>query len=515
MSETSKSFWGKLNKSKLKSTSIPGALPPDLLQMFPAMNAAELYRVYHLQCNDSVNQTANYLTRHQPSDHVEDLQIPMATLIESLNDATIRPKRSGDGGPDHFQSTPTHILSHIFSFHGAMTWGVLTRVNRECRWIAKALLARIRTFDFSSFYQNHCHFRSSKHSMRSQSYSVRDDGLKLVSFINAFPDLERMSLRSTHFTKWTSLKAMINRSNMTYLNLSSSLNLYDDDVAFIVEHFPKLNTLDLSHCLELSDLALSHIIEFEEHDVLRKLCLNHLPFVTTNGVRQLLKFKKCIVDLEWKGAKYGNMLKAVDGAVHLRSIDFASALQLERVELTMARQRDGALDLNLADCTKLRFLELDVAHLTSLNVTQCAKLTQIRISSTFQFRSLQCRHCKALELVAVPATTLETVALSGCNALNMELLLDDDNFVMASLSHGAMRSLDLSMVHHLTMDNLDQILQRGKGLKALSVANCKLIPREWMDDIHKRFARPRTTMSVRARKRKQRALDRKSRKPNS
>ena len=321
---------------------------------------------------------------------------------------------------------------------------------------------------------------------------VHDDDLKLVSFINAFPDLERLSLRSTHFTKWTTFKSLINSQRISYLNLSASLNLYDDDVVLIMEQFTNLKTLDLSHCLEISDLALSHIIEYEEEDALCSLYLNHVPFVTTNGVQQLLKYKKCIVDLEWKGAKSGRMWRAFDGAVHLRSLNVAAALQLERLVLTMASNGDHGLDLNLSVCTKLKYIELDIAHLTSLNVTQCTKLTQIRISNTFQLRTLQCRHCKVLELVAVPADTVESVGLSGCNALNLELLLNEDNFLMASLSNGAMTTLDLSKIHHLSMENVDEILKHGNGLKALSVDDCKLIPKLWINGIHKRFKRPRT-----------------------
>lgn len=482
--------------------------------MFPSMTPSELYAVYHFECNDSTSQTANYLTRHQPSTHLEDLDIPMETLIASLNDATIQPNSNqSQCGPDYFQLTPTHILSHIFSFNGPMSWGKMTRINRECRLIAKGLLSKIKIYDFSTFYHNRCSFKKSKKSKnpknsRNWGHSIdsnhsnhlyHDDASKLVSYINTFPDLQRLTLRNTHFVKWTTFNSLINRRSIVNLDLSSSLNLYDDDVAFIMEHFPNLTTLDLSQCLEISDTALSHIIECEEWDNLRALYLNHIPFITTNGIGQLLKYKKCIVELEWKGSKYGNMARAFVGATHLRSVNISSASQLQRLELSLKQLNDtDSLDLNLSNCTNLTFINLDIPYLTSLNVIQCGKLTEIRISNTFQLRTLQCGHCKVLGIIAVPANTLEIVNLSGCNALDLRVLFNESNFVMASLKNGALNSLDISHVHHISMENLDEMLKvnmervDGNGLKALSVAECKLIDKSWRDSLHKRFARPRT-----------------------
>jgi len=262
---------------------------------------------------------------------------------------------------------------------------------------------------------------------------------------------------------------------------------------------------------------------------LQSLYLNHIPFITTNGVQQLLKYKKCIVDLEWKGSKYGNLFKAFEfgNAVHLQSLNISGALSLERLELTMAPRRGTgnglgfdalhslhSLELNLSNCHRLKIVDLNIAHLSSLDVTQCQRLTTIRISNAFQLRTLQCRYCKVLETVAVPADTVQMMGFTGCSAINLEVLLNDGNALMTSLKKGTLKALDLSHIQHLEAENVEEILsvdmKHGKGLKALSVAECKLIPKPWMESLHKRFARPRTK-STRMEKKKQRMLDRKNR----
>merc|ERR1712130_931014 len=147
----------------------------------------------------------------------------------------------------------------------------------------------------------------------------------------------------------------------------------------------------------------------------------------------------------------------------------------------------------------------------SLHLTQCLKLTEVRISNAFQLKEINCRSCKLLQLLAVPTKTLETIQLSGCNALNLELLWNENNFLIQSLLSGNLKSLDLSQIHHITNGDIDQLLHFNHSLEALSVFECKLISNNKRKAIHKMFNRP-TTKSNRARKRKQRVMDRKSRK---
>ena len=98
-----------------------------------------------MQCNNSVHETAAFLTQHQLKD-----ETPVHVLIDSLRDVQLAPPEPTK--PDLFAQTPPEILSHIFSFNGPLCWGRTTRVNRECRVLAKRLLSRIHTFDFSFFF---------------------------------------------------------------------------------------------------------------------------------------------------------------------------------------------------------------------------------------------------------------------------------------------------------------------------------------------------------------------------
>merc|ERR1712157_414445 len=97
---------------------------------------------------------------------------------------------------------------------------------------------------------------------------IHNDELKLISHINAFQYLESLSIRSTYFSKWNSFKSILNKNNIKYLNLSSSLNLYDDDIGIIIEQFPSLKILDLSNCIEITDLGMTNIIEYANTNAL-------------------------------------------------------------------------------------------------------------------------------------------------------------------------------------------------------------------------------------------------------
>eukprot|EP01084_Bolivina_argentea_P196279 336502_1 len=377
MAETSKSFWGKFKKSKITTKPFHDSLPTALIEMFPSMDSAELYNTYHVKCDESITRTVEYLTIHQPANYVDE--VPIHTLIESLKDChTTAPQQKHHNRyhlPDYFALTPTHVLSHIFSFNGPMTWGKITRLNRECRLLSKSLLSKITSYDFSYFYHNYCQFKSTTKAKKRRIH-IRDDELKLISHINAFQFIESLSLRSTHFTKWHTFQSVLNKNHIKYLNLSASLNLYDDDLCAILTHFPALNTLDLSKCIEITDLGMTHIIECENMNNLHTIYLNHTPQVTKYGVKQLMQYRKSIVNLEWKGAKHGNVTLCFEAAKHLQYLNLSSNSCLEQMVLTL-HNKNGSLDLNLSNCLKLRFLDLKVTHLQSLQLVQCLKLREV------------------------------------------------------------------------------------------------------------------------------------------
>lgn len=555
MAETSKSFWGKFKKQSLTPV-YHSKLPTDLIEMFPDIDETILYNTYHLKCNNSISKTVDYLTRDQIGDNFQE-EVPIDILIESLSNLDpSKSKRSGSKyndvqelRPNYFKSTPTHILSHIFSFNGPMTWGKITRLNRECRLLSKGLLSKITQYDFSYFYHNYCQYHTKQRQERQRKVSgkrnkkrnrfnnnryqnelsrirnsrtmtdkiitIKDDDLKLISHINAFQYLKSLSLRSTYYTKWYSFRLILNKMNIKYLNLSSSLNLYDDDIGIIIETFTGLEVLDLSKCIEITDLSMTNIIEYGENtNNLHTIILNHTPMITKYGVKQLINYKKCITNLEWKGAKYGNITACFEKAKHMKLLNLSSNNALEQLILTLDNKH-SSLDLNLANCVKLRFLDLKITHLTSLYLTQCIKLREVRISNTFNFREINAKSCKLLQLIAIPSNQVENVQISGCNALNLELLFHSDNFLINSLKNGKLKSLDISQIHHITNQDLDDLLQEntknGNPLKALSVKECKLIPNDKINFIHKNFETPKIK-SKRAQKRKQRIMDRKSRK---
>ena len=532
MAETSKSFWGKFKKTKLKLSPFHDKLPTDLIEMFPEIEEGKLYNIYHLKCNDSINQTVEYLTRDQAGNFIDE--IPIHVLIESLKSSTKDITNNTNNieineKTNYFESTPTHVLRHIFSFNGPMTWGKITRLNRECRLLSKSLLSKITKYDFSYFYHNHCQQiigNKSKNTKKKKKKKRRtlsnysnmmddDDDLRLISHINAFQYLESLSLRSTYFSKWYSFRSILNKMNIKYLNLSSSLNLYDDDIAIIIETFPSLEIFDLSNCIEITDLSMTNIIEYGEMtNNLHTILLNNTPQITKYGIKQLINYKKCIINLEWKGAKYGNITPCLEKSKHIKSLNLSSNNCLEQLILTLDHKK-SYLDLNLSNCVKLRFLDLKITHLRSLNVTQCVKLREIRVSHTFEFKEINCKSCKILQLLAIPSKTVEIVGLSGCNALNLELLFNENNFLIHSLKCGKLISLDISHIHNITNQNLDEILDcnklNGNPLKALSVNECKLISNIKIKSIRKEFETPKVK-SQRVQKRRQRVMDRKSRK---
>ena len=553
MAETSKSFWGKFKKQTLTPV-YHHKLPTDLIEMFPDIDQTKLYNIYHLQCNNSISKTVDYLTRHQIGDNFED-EVPIHVLIESLSNLEAsNPKTSShidniqESKPNYFKTTPTHILSHIFSFNAPMTWGKITRLNRECRLLSKALLSKITEYDFSYFYHNYCQYHTKQRQERKRKGSkgrnkrnrynnnryqgelsqirstrtttdkivtIKDDDLRLISHINAFQYLQSLSLRSTHYTKWYSFKSILNKMNIKYLNLSSSLNLYDDDIGIIIETLTGLEILDLSNCIEITDLSMTNIIEYGENtNNLHTIILNRTPMITKYGVKQLINYKKCIINLEWKGAKYGNVTACFERAKHMKLLNLSSNNCLQQLILTLDNKH-SSLDLNLSNCVKLRFLDLKITHLRSLYLTQCIKLEEVRVSNTFDFREINCKSCKLLRLMAIPSNQVEIVQISGCNALNLELLFHSDNFLMKSLKNGKLISLDISQIHHITNEDLDDLLDQnkmnGNPLKALSVKECKLIPNNKINSIRKNFETPKIK-SKRAQKRAQRIIDRKSRK---
>ena len=97
----------------------------------------------------------------------------------------------------------------------------------------------------------------------------------------------------------SSLGALINARSISELTLLASLNLFDDDVARLLSFFSALLRLDVSRCLELSDLTLIHIVESPTQ--LDTLYLSNLPLVSKQVVAQLVAHKKSITRLEWKG----------------------------------------------------------------------------------------------------------------------------------------------------------------------------------------------------------------------
>ena len=486
--------------------------------MFPSMSQSDIYNIYHLKCNDSIPETVQYLTQNQPANFVDE--VPIDVLIESLNNAqiaSISSSASNLGKKDYFAQTPTHILSHIFTFNGPMCLGKVTRLNRECRLLARGLLSRITQFDFSFYYHHFCQFKSSKRNKKNIQI-IHNDELKLISHINAFPLLESLSLRSTHFTKWNYFRSLVNKRNITYLNLSSSLNLYDDDIALILETFSCLNTLDLSKCFEITDLAIINIIEYENTNCLHTLYLNHMPQISKNGIKQLMKYKKSVTHLEWKGAKYGNLVGCFDAAKHVKYLNLSSNNNLEQLSLSLSHTQNDSLDLILSNCAKLRFVDLNIAHLTSLHLTQCLKLREVRISHAANLREINCKSCKLLELLAIPSKQVQIVQISGCNSLNLELLFNESNFLMQSMLSESLVSLDLSQMSHVEDDDVDRVLEmnmaHGSVLRAFSVCECRLVSKTTVNDVRKSFKKP-TTKSMRTEKRKKRIMDRKSRRYSS
>merc|ERR1712129_396555 len=139
-----------------------------------------------------------------------------------------------------------------------------------------------------------------------------------------------------------------------------------------------------------------------------------------------------------------------------------------------------------------------------------------------QLTHFGCAQCSELRLFAVPASTLETVQLSGCNALDLTLLMHSDNAVMASLAKGRLKSLDLSQVHHITDAEVRAVLElaadaNGHGqsaLEAFSVSECRSVSRDLKSAVRRRFAKPKTKSS-RKEKRRKRAMERRSRRYSS
>eukprot|EP00485_Elphidium_margaritaceum_P006298 CAMPEP_0202704706 /NCGR_PEP_ID=MMETSP1385-20130828/17343_1 /ASSEMBLY_ACC=CAM_ASM_000861 /TAXON_ID=933848 /ORGANISM="Elphidium margaritaceum" /LENGTH=387 /DNA_ID=CAMNT_0049362793 /DNA_START=107 /DNA_END=1267 /DNA_ORIENTATION=+ len=385
MAETSKLFWGKFKKSKI-DTPIEDKIPSRLLEIFgTSVDSTLLYSVYDLHCNRSVTDTIEYLSKGESSRDREE--VPIEVIIESLrcnelsaaHQTTNNNHNHNSMARNYFANTPTHVLRHIFSFNDVSAWGTLTCVNRECRLLAKALLSAITAYDFSFYYHRYCYHTTSKKQQppphaharaggrRLYTSNLRiaaDDALKLISHVNAFPYLHSLSLRSTSFSKWYIFDSILNKRNVTHLNVSSSLNLCDDDISTIMEAFPALQSLDLSNCIDITDLGMTHIIEYERCDALHSIYLNHTPLITKNGIKQLMAYKKHITRLEWKGSKYGNLSACFADAKHLTYLNLASNPQLQHLALQWDNSKSTqGLELNLSNCSRLTSLDLKITHL--------------------------------------------------------------------------------------------------------------------------------------------------------
>ena len=186
------------------------------------------------------------------------------------------------------------------------------------------------------------------------------------------------------------------------INLSRNLNITDKGLKGLLCHGIKLNCIDLSACLTLTNIGLQTLFEYTA-DTLEDLYLNFLPKITDEGLSGLSNCK-ILKNIEIMGNN-SDIGGLISGLSKLVTANLSGCSKIGDNDVNSIISNNGNLRiLRVSNCTKLtnNILENLIenpSQLMLLEINRTPSITQDKINETVEKRKPNFRIIRATNIV--------------------------------------------------------------------------------------------------------------------
>lgn len=325
-------------------------------------------------------------------------------------------------------------------------------------------------FDFSRIWEKHC---ENLHLSPQANFS--ENGKVIRPWKEHF--LIQSCIHLAFGEKLEGVESPIfvgNCCHVKQLDLSNLPEIPDEAASFILQHFPCVETLNLSSCSRLGPQLLKEVRYDAKH--LRKLNLSHCQGLTFELLENLFKKAPVLEELILESTDIDNDSLAALAPLsdHLRHLSLAKT-QISDEGLSALPPFPMLRSLNLSNCEAcgdfgISMLIRSLDHLEELNLSGCHALTHSLIDQLpLSLKHLNLNWCthlgdEALDQLDYLSPALLSLSLAHCKKISNKGIEK-----LALL--GTLESLDISFCSNVSAGSLCHLIKEGSSnLKSLGLA---------------------------------------------
>lgn len=384
--------------------------------------------------------------------------------------------------------------------------------------------------------RSHAIFRNAHpqfYNSAGESYGVPQDVVKkILSFIVDKRDIEALSLVSRGFCNWVDaryhlkvktniesnelLNLLRNKTDLRSIDLRGHCQLSDSDVENIVRLFPKLASIYLWECFQITDVGLQAIASGCPNLTRIEIYPDYEPKITDVGIRSIATHCKHMSFISVVGCDKvtdDGLRAIVENCPNLTEIEWwfsDSALKiiaencpnLTRLDVTDCQEiTDVGIKEIALKCQKLTFISInDCNYVTDVGLqaltSGCPNLTEIKY--IFTDSALQLMAKRRLNLTKINISTIEISngdyisdvgleAIAECcpqlECFILQRCYDITDWGLKAIAAGCpeLTSIDLENCWNITDVGLQAIINNCKKLAWIDLGGCKKVTVRGLD----------------------------------